>query len=641
MCKTLNELDWLVSVLVLVLLGVATVREPASAQQAGRDRRSGGESNAERRESRGGPPGEFPGGGMRGGPPGEFPGGGMRGGPPGEFRGGGPPMWGGPGGGGPPMWGGPGGGGPGGGWGRGGGMGGGGMGFVARLDANGNGMLDPEESQGRARMFLESTGLDLTRPIPIDQVGKAFEDMRNRRMEEMGGFGRGEDRGGEGRGRGDDGQTDQGAGTTKAKPLVSGFGEPDMFDPVPGFGDLGEKFAVAIDEQDLQEAQRTMGRSDTNQDGVLDAEEIRNGRWGDDPLQTDRNRDGKLTLNELALRYAVRRAARDGGSSSSRSSNRSVARGGNSGGSTRNNATAGAEGDARQGRERMLQMMFGRYDRNGNGVLEKDEWGSFRSDPSGYDTNHDGKITREEFAAAMATRFGGGGGGEGEGDRSRWYSRREGEEGPPKAGETPTEGEAATAGSKKSYRFRSAAERLGKYEGLPEWFARADANGDGQVKMAEYSTSWTDQVVADFAQFDLNKDGIVTPSECVKATESGAVQGAAAPVTPGDHSNARGDSRSRSEDRPAPDRDELPAEASSSPAAAPTAAAETSAASGDVPPKYIKYAVSFIKRYDTNKDGVLTQDEWTKMNTDYSSADADKDGRITPTELGAAFVKKS
>ena len=210
---------------------------------------------------------------------------------------------------------------------------GGGMGFVARMDANGNGMLDPEESQGRARMFLERTGLDLSRPIPIDQVGKAFEEMRNRRADEMGGFGRGEDRGGEGRGRGEEGQNDQGARTPEVEPLVPGFGEPDMFDAVPGFGDLGEKFAVEIDEQDLQEAQRTMGRSDTNQDGVLDAEEIRNGRWGDDPLQTDRNRDGKLTLNELALRYAVRRSEREGGSANSRSSNRSAARRGGSGGS--------------------------------------------------------------------------------------------------------------------------------------------------------------------------------------------------------------------------------------------------------------------------------------------------------------------
>ena len=185
----------------------------------------------------------------------------------------------------------------------------------------------------------------------------------------------------------------------------------------------------------------------------------------------------------------------------------------------------------------MMQMLFGRYDRNGSGVLEKDEWGSFRSDPSAYDTNHDGKITREEFTAAMASRFGGRGGAEGGREQSPWYSRREGEGGPPKTDESPGEAPAAAANSKKSYRFRTAAERLAGYEGLPEWFARADANGDGQVKMAEYSTSWTDQVVADFAQFDLNQDGIVTPSECVKATEAGAVQGSPAPAASEDSSN--------------------------------------------------------------------------------------------------------
>ena len=49
---------------------------------------------------------------------------------------------------------------------------------------------------------------------------------------------------------------------------------------------------------------------------------------------------------------------------------------------------------------------------------------------------------------------------------------------------------------------------------------------DGQIKMAEYATSWSDDVVADFAQFDLNGDGIVTPAECLQAVDQGAVQGA-------------------------------------------------------------------------------------------------------------------
>lgn len=69
-------------------------------------------------------------------------------------------------------------------------------------------------------------------------------------------------------------------------------------------------------------------------------------------------------------------------------------------------------------------------------------------------------------------------------------------------------------------------------------------------------------------------------------------------------------------------------------------ASSTQAPRGDVPKKVVEYATAFIYRYDTNKDGVLTQDEWAKMKQDYSSADLDKDGRITPVELGAAFARK-
>ncbi len=51
----------------------------------------------------------------------------------------------------------------------------------------------------------------------------------------------------------------------------------------------------------------------------------------------------------------------------------------------------------------------------------------------------------------------------------------------------------------------------------------------------------------------------------------------------------------------------------------------------------IRYARGYINRYDTNKDGVLTKDEWTKMARDYTFADFDQDGRLTPFELVAAF----
>jgi len=619
------------------LLLLATLVEPVWAQRGegerrGRGRQGGGEASggeARRGGDRQGRGGEFPGERGMGGPPG------MMGGPPG--------MMGGP----PGMMGGPGMGGPGGGFG-GGGFGGGPMNFMARLDTNGNGMLDPEESQGRARMFLERTGLDLSRPIPLDQVTRAFEGMRNRRMGEMGGEwgpGRDEREGGRGDNRNDE-------DPAAAAPLVPGFGEPDLFDPVPGFGDQGEKFAVAIEEEDRQEAQRTMRRSDTNQDGVLDADEIRSGRWSDDPLQTDRNRDGKLTLTELALRYAIRRDAREGGSNNARNPAGNRGPGGASGGN--DNRTA----------DRMGQM-FGRFDRNGNGVLEGDELAMLGPDAAGYDANRDGRISREELTEGLAARFGGRGRrGDAEGgDRGQWYPRREGDDQNPsdESDGGPTRSAAAAASTRKSYRSRSAAERLAELEGLPEWFARTDADGDGQIKMSEYSTSWTDQVVADFSQFDLNRDGIVTASECVQATEDGAVQGSPSTSAESGESDGRGgrrggmSSRSRDRDDEDADRDtrgaerapaeataktEAPAAATEPPASKATEEATGAVAAGDVPQKYVKYAVSFIKRYDSNKDGVLQQDEWTKMNDDYSSADADKDGRITPVELGAALSKK-
>ena len=69
-------------------------------------------------------------------------------------------------------------------------------------------------------------------------------------------------------------------------------------------------------------------------------------------------------------------------------------------------------------------------------------------------------------------------------------------------------------------------------------------------------------------------------------------------------------------------------------------ATNTAAVDEDVPPKVVKYAVGLIKRYDADNDGVLTENEWKEMNSDYSSADVDKDGRITPLELGAALNRR-
>ncbi len=509
------------------------------------------------------------------------------------------------------------------------------MSFISRLDRNGNGMIDPDEMQGRTRMMFERMAgeahLDMSRPIPLEAIGRAFEEMRNRRMREQSGDSRSSssDRGRSGSDRGRDrGSSRSAAPDSGYEPLVAGFGEVDMFDAVPGFGDAGERFAVKITDADRQEAARMMARNDGNKDGVLDKEEIRRDRWRDDALMTDRNRDGKLTLNELALRYAMRRTQKEGSSSSS--SQRSTSRSTSSRGSSSSSRDSGS-GDRQN---RMVVFMFGRYDRNKNGVIDGDEFKSMRGGGERYDLNKDGKVTRDEMAKAMGDRFGGRSGGESGG---RFYSRR----GDRSRGDEKKDKSASSSSSdgRRSFRSRTAADRLADYEELPEWFARSDANADGQVEMSEYASSWSDTVVADFAQFDLNGDGIVTPAECMKAVERGAVQGAA-PATASSSTPASSTAASSRASSPSvrPTSSVATRREPATPSvAASSQRATASAGPGNVSGRYIKFAVGVIKRYDANKDGVLTADEWKSMPNDYSYADSDKDGRLTPVELGAAY----
>ena len=218
--------------------------------------------------------------------------------------GGGGPGMGGPGMGGPPMmmsgggspWGG-------GGFGGRGGMSGG-MGgfdpsqFLTRMDTNGNGMLDPEEAQGPARFMLDRMArdnpkIDITKPIPMSTLTEAFQRMR----------------GGGGGGGGVDGRPDDELALINEKSsLVAGFSSKMELVPVPGFGAMAETTSsIRVEEQDLREAEDRIRRYDKNADSALDETELKEGRWGDTPMQYDRNKDGKLTKQELATRQARRR----------------------------------------------------------------------------------------------------------------------------------------------------------------------------------------------------------------------------------------------------------------------------------------------------------------------------------------------
>src|SRR5262249_31056392 len=85
----------------------------------------------------------------------------------------------------------------------------------------------------------------------------------------------------------------------------------------------------------------------------------------------------------------------------------------------------------------------------------------------------------------------------------------------PAATSASSGGSTGYASGKRSYRFRTAKERLPG--DLPSWFVPADKNEDGQVAMSEYASAWSDSKVYEFDKYDLNGDGIITVKECSKA----------------------------------------------------------------------------------------------------------------------------
>ena len=260
--------------------------------------------------------------------------------------------------------------------------------------------------------------------------------------------------------------------------------------------------------------------------------------------------------------------------------------------------------------------IFQRYDTNKSGALEKDEWKNFRTDPSAADTNKSGRISKEELSKWMSNRFSQARSGESGDSRGGGRGGSSGRDGGRSAGSS---GEGSG-----SYRFLMPQERLP--DGLPEWYTSRDKNLDAQIRMSEFSTSqWTEKTLSEYYQFDLNRDGVITPAECLAAVEKGAVSSG---------SSSRGSSRGRSGDSARSDdrRSESDADSKSE--------SKSESGGGEVDSRYMKYAVGKMRDSDFNKDGVLTKEEWSRSSTYNDGMDADKDGKLTPTEFARALMKK-
>jgi len=449
--------------------------------------------------------------------------------------------------------------------------------FLRRADENGNGMLDPDELEGRTggfirRMAENNPRIDLSRPIPLDRLASEFERAREERMRSGGG---GPSFGG--------GRSSFGGGG----PPFGGGGPPFGGGGPPfggGFSPFGGGPPGGGDWRGRDSGRGSSGGNESSPYG---------------PRTTK--------VEPLVPGFGVPTAATPP-------------------------PGFGAEGqlftiNITEEDRREAERSFRYYDRNQDGKIDAEEMGRSRygSDLPMYDRNRDGVITMNEMEYRYArrrmentqdsrSRSGPPGGDRREDDRRRDRSRDG-------AGEEQSATETDSP-ERKSYRRKPPIERLP--EGIPDWFPRDDADGDGQIAMNEFSASWTDGVLAEYNQFDLNRDGLITPTECMTAKNQGAVRGASigAPVSAPASSAAAPDAGTAGA---------TPA-ASGSPAASAGSPAAAAARPADIDARSYDFFKQLVIKYDANNDGELTANEWANMSKNPEAADADRNGRITVEE---------
>lgn len=318
---------------------------------------------------------------------------------------------------------------------------------LEKLDRDEDGRIDPEEITPLARPYLEriaeSRRLSLERSNGIDtlqEAARVYHALKN------------------------------GVAGRDVRPEPSygirSFRQDDEEPLVPEFG-LGEiRYPMLAD--DLEEAERTLRRSDRDGDGFIDRREAYRAEWTHrNPFADDYDKDDRLSRLELAQRYARRRLLSNDSSELIQRARR-----------VGNGVTPSARRDDDDDRDRSRWWRGGsnswltgnimeRFDENRNGRLESQEV-KLLGLPSGQiDIDRDGELSRSELQEYL-------------------------EQAQESAG-----GNAA--------------------EGIPGWFYELDVDRDGQIAMAEYTQDWTAAKLDEFAALDVNDDGLLTAEEVANA----------------------------------------------------------------------------------------------------------------------------
>ncbi|HBJ34183.1 MAG TPA: calcium sensor EFh [Planctomycetaceae bacterium] len=330
--------------------------------------------------------------------------------------------------------------------------------WVRRLDANNNGYIEPNELSDRSRAFFDrfarDAGIDLNRTNSIarlEEAARRFFDSR---------------------------KTDSSTaiGTPQVTSSIKGFEPDEGRFVVPEFGSPQVRFPYT--KSHLSSAQELLTRYDRNRDGVLTFDEIESSRWrGPSPQDCDLDRDGKLTLVELAQRYS-RREALDkqeeilkrfaaSQNQAAVSASATSMRGSDDRGSYERGPRGSSQAD--RGSRALAYSIIERFDSNKNGTLEPREMASVGIDIAKTDFNRDGRVDRNEL-----------------GDYLFQEMEREGND---------------------------------LSDLLPTWFFERDSNDDGQIEMAEFTDQWDAGKADEFAVYDSNGDGIITPDEILSSKQ--------------------------------------------------------------------------------------------------------------------------
>jgi hypothetical protein len=386
--------------------------------------------------------------------------------------------------------------------------------FLGRMDRNGNGMLDLDEMEGPARFMIErmargNPSIDMSKPIPLSKITEAFQAMRNGGSSSFSSSSSSEE------------------SMSESTTLVPGFGIKKEKVPVPGFGSNSSAMNIRVEEQDIRDADDRMGRYDTNRDGVLDATEVTNSRMTD-AMEYDRNGDGKVTRDELAVRYAKRRQSYSQSSQSSQDNSRRDSR------DTRGRDTKDKEKESKEipnpfekifsyrltdkdgklKRPAGLPEWFVRRDINVDNQVSMDEFASkWNSDVidefAKADANLDGFITAKECLAAVKKGFIPGSGGGSSSATSSSVST-----------DTKSSTGASTGGSSAGASTPKAPVAGGVDAKMVAWMEsrmkKYDKNSDNKLDVGEFKAY---DANGDFGAVDQNKDGLADVTELVLARQ--------------------------------------------------------------------------------------------------------------------------